>query len=144
MKTRVLVLVPYSVRPDQIGSYVDQQLVQHRFGENGPRVGRRFDYLLGPLETCFDDKVTEERLPPKIRRSFQGNICEMNRLPTNVNSGAVVTPDRIWHDFGDFGKKMTEKPTQVNQDAARRWEVRVRELLSSHPDCWVVAIWAHS
>jgi hypothetical protein len=144
MKSKVFVLVPYAVPPDQIGSYVDQQLVQHRFDENGPRGGRRFDYLAGPLETCFNDKVAEGRVPPKIRRSFQGNICEMNRLPPKVNSGAVVTPDRVWHDLSDFGWKMTEKPTQANQEAAKRWEVRVRELLSSHPDCWVVTIWAHS
>jgi hypothetical protein len=144
MKTKVLVLVPYSVPPDQIGSYVDRQLQQHRLNEGGQASRGRFDYLVGPLETCFDDKVTQGRLPPKIRRAFQGNTCDVNRLPPNLNSGAIVTPDGTWHDLRDFGWKMTTEPSQKNQEAATRWDLRVRELLSPHPDCWVVAIWAHS
>jgi len=144
MKTKVFVLVPHAVPPDQISSYLDRQLQQHRLIEEATTSGGRFDYLVGPLETCFDDKVTEGRLPPKIRRALQGNICEINRLPPNLNFGAIVTPDGVWHDLRDFGWKMTTEPTQENQDAATRWDLRVRELLSVNPDCWVVANWAHS
>jgi len=144
MKTKVLVLVPYSVPPDQIGSYVDRQLQHPGLNEGGEASCGRFDYLVGPLESCLDDKVTEGRLPPKIRRALHGNICEINRLPPNLNFGAIVTPDGVWHDLRDFGWKMTTEPSQENQDAATRWDLRVRELLSLNPDCWVVANWAHS
>jgi len=144
MKTKVFVLVPHAVPPDQISSYLDRQLQQHRLIEEATTSGGRFDYLVGPLETCFDDKVTEGRLPQKIGRAFQGNICEISRLQPNQRSGAIVTPDGNWHDLRDFGWKTTMEPSPENQEAESRWDLRARELLSLHPDCWVVAIWAHS
>ena len=144
MKTKVFVLVPYSVPAGEISAYIHRQLEKHFRNDSDPQRNGRFDYLVGPLETLFADEVTESRLPPKTRRTYHGNICEMNRLPFDATAGAIVTADGVWHDLSDFGWRMMSDSSQANQDAISQWNIYFRELLSKHPDSWIVAIWAHS
>lgn len=143
MKTKVLVLIPATVSPEEIGDFILRQLTPYRLDEDAPSPQARFDYLVGPLEDSFADADTENRLPESIRRDYAGNICEMGRLPVKVNAGALVTPDGAWHDLSDFGWRMSREPGPANQQAFSRWEAKLRELLQAHSHGWVVAVWAH-
>lgn len=144
MKTKVLVLVPYTVPPDRISDYVHSQLLPHWQCDDETPIAGRFDYLVGPLDNLFNDPISEGRLPPSIRRAYAGNICEMQRLPADVEAAAVVTSDGAWSDIYGFGWKLTREPSDENSEAWREWDAHFRELLSHNADCWVVAVWAHS
>ena len=132
MKTQVFVLVPYDVSPSEIGDFERLLLERHRFDpdEPGNRGRGRYDYLVGALRKSFKDPVAEGRLPPKVRRSYAGNICERKNLPHEIVPAALVTPDGEWHDVDDYGW--------------HTWETRYRELVATHQNCWVVEVWAHS
>jgi hypothetical protein len=142
VKTQVFVLVPYDVSPEDIGDYVQLLLESHRFVP-GESTGR-YDYLVGPLGTSLKDPVAEGRLPPKIRRSYAGNICERANLPADAVPGALVTPDGKWHDLKDFGWQLIQDPSDENTAARGQWRERYHELIAGHLECWVVEIYAHS
>lgn len=144
MKTHVFVIVPYGVASAEIDDFKQLLLANHRFDPDQPGSKGRFDYLVGPLHKSFHDVVAEGRLPPKVRRTYYGNICECANLPAEMVPGALVTPDGRWHDVTDFGWKMTSEPSAENRAAFARWERRYRELIAAHSDCWVLEFWAHS
>ncbi len=144
MKTKVFVLVPYDVPVSDVYDFAGRLLESHRFDPDLPDSKGRFDYLVGALEKSLNDRIAEGRLPPKVRRSLSGNICEMARLPLNVVPGALVTPDGSWHDLSDFGWRMVDEPSASNDEAHLRWSARYRELVAAHPHCWVLEFWSHS
>jgi hypothetical protein len=144
MKTQVFVLVPYDVPPAEIGDYGRLVLERHRFDPDVSGSRGRFDYLVGALEKSLHDPVAEDRLPPKVRRAFSGNICERANLPANVVPAALVTPDGEWHDLSDFGWQMLRESSEENAAARARWTQRYRELIAAQENCWVVEVWAHS
>ncbi len=144
MKTQVFVLVPYDVPPAEIGDFERLLLERHRFDPDEPGSRGRYDYLVGALEKSLNDPVAEGHLPPKVRRSYSGNICERKNLPPDIVPAALVTPDGEWHDLSDFGWRMLNEPSNGNREAHAQWENRYRELIVAHQDCWVVEVWAHS
>ena len=144
MKTQVFVLVPYDVPPRDIGDYERLLLERHRSDPDDPGVGGRFDYLVGALSKSFNDSPAEGRLPPEVRRAYSGNICEHANLPVDLVPDALVTPDGVWHDLRDFGRRMIGEPRGEDRAALALWTARYRELIAVHEDCWVVEVWAHS
>ena len=144
MKTQVFVLVPYAVPPAEIGDFERRLLERHRFNADEPEGRGRYDHLVGALEKSLNDPVAEGRLPPTVRRSYSGNICEHANLRPDIVPAALVTPDGEWHDLSDFGWRMLNEPSDENRAAFERWEKRYRELIAAHQDCWVVEVWAHS
>jgi hypothetical protein len=144
VKSQVFVLVPYDVPPAEIGEFERLLLEKHRFDPDDPSSRGRYDYLVGALEKSFNDPVAEGRLPPKVRRTYSGNICERANLPADLVPAALVTPDGEWHDLADFGWKMVKEPSDENRAARAHWEIRYRELIAAHHNCWVVEVWAHS
>jgi hypothetical protein len=144
MKTQVFVLVPYDVPVSKLYDFACGLLELHRFDSDYPRGKGRYDYLVGPLDKSLNDPIAEGRLPPRERRIFSGNICEMVRLPSDVIPGALVTPDSTWHDLCDFGWRMVDEPSASNNEALQRWTARYRELVEAFPHCWVLAFWSHS
>jgi hypothetical protein len=144
VKTQVFVLVPYDVPPAEIGDFERLLLEKHRFNPDEPGSLGHYDYLVGALEKSFNDPIAEGRLPPKVRNSYSGNICERANLPSDAVPGALVTPDGEWHDLGDFGWRLMKEPSHENRAALAQWEQRYRELMATHQDCWVVEVWAHS
>lgn len=144
MKTKVLILIPATVQPERISTYIQGQLAPYRRVEDSPSPNDRLDYLVGPLEDSFADAFTESCLPESVRQEFAGNICEVARLPEKVNAGALITPDGVWHDLADYGWKMNREPSHANLQALRQWEAKLREHLQGLSKGWVVAIWAHS
>jgi hypothetical protein len=144
VKTQVFVLIPYDVLPAEIGDFKLLLLERHRFDPDEPGRCGHYDYLVGALEKSLTDPVAEGRLPPKIRRSYSGNICERANLPPDIVPSALVTPDGEWYDVEDFGWRMMNEPSDENRVALAKWENRYRELVAAHQDCWVVEVWAHS
>jgi len=144
MKTQVFVLVPYEIPPAEIGEFETLLLEQHRFEPDDPNSRGHYDYLVGALEKSFNDPAAEGRLPPKVRRSFAGSICERSNLPADLVPGALVTPDGEWHELGDCGWKLVDEPSGKNDSALASWKKRYRELIAAHQNCWVLEVWAHS
>jgi hypothetical protein len=143
MKTRVLVLVPFSVGPPALLNAADQLIERHRMGETGSAGEGRFDYLVG-APGCFDDPVAEGRLPAPVRRALHRRVSEVERLPAGLTPGACVTPDGAWHDLSDDGWRMVDEPSASNEEALARWRARYRKLVAENPFCWVVEFSAHS
>ena len=144
MKSQVFVLIPYDVAPSEIGDFERLLLEKHRLNPLDLVTPGRYDYLVGALEKSLSDPIADGRLPPKVRRTFSGNICERANLPTDIVPAALVTPDGEWHDISDFGWAMTREPSAENRAARIQWTSRYRELIAAHQDCWVVEVWAHS
>ena len=143
MKTHVFVLVPYDVPPTDIPEFVEQLLQQSCRNPDDP-AGGRWDGGVGPLARTLNDPIAEGRLPPKVRRTFSGNICDRCRLPPGVVPGALVTPDGKSHDLGDFGWRMVKEPCEANRIALDKWTARFNELMSEHEQCYVVEVWMRS
>lgn len=110
--------------------------------ENWPRTDGRFDYLVG-ADGCFDDAIAEGRLPAKVRHALRRQVSEVERLPTDLVPGALITPDGSWHDLAEEGWSMMDEPSASNEGALARWKVRYRKLLAENPCCWVVEFSAH-
>jgi hypothetical protein len=144
MKTLVFVLVPDDVPADDISEHCRRLLHPHRIDEDDPDHHGRFDYLVGAPDDCFNDTATESRLPAPLRQEYAGNICEVSRLPKDAACGALVTPDGQWHDLSDFGWRMVREPGEENRAAIAAWQRHYRSLVEAHPNCWVIAIGAHS
>jgi hypothetical protein len=143
LKTRVLVLVPFSVGPSALLAAADELMERHRMDESRSAGGGRFDYLVG-ADGCFDDPIAEGRLPARVRRTLHRQVCEVERLPAGLVPGALVTPDGSWHDLADYGWRMVDEPSAANEEALARWRARSRELVAENPHCWVVEFSAHS
>ena len=144
MKTQVFLLVPYDVRPEDIGEYERLLLEGHRLTPDDLSTCGRFDHLVGcPGEVAQRPysrrTAAAERLP-----RHSGNICERANLPADVVPGALVTPDGEWHDLRDFGWRMAVGTSEENRTAFALWTARYRELIAAHENCWVVEVWAHS
>jgi len=144
LKTQLFVLVPDDVPLSGIAEFIRRLLAPHRFDPDEPDSRGRYDYLVGPLGRSFNDPDAESRLPPDLRRAYAGNICERANLPSHIVPGALVTPDGAWHDLGDFGWRMSHEPCVANRTAFEKWKQRYRDLVETHPNCWVVETWAHS
>jgi hypothetical protein len=143
LKTQVFVLVPYSFGADAVLEVADRLMGQHRRQAEDARSRGRFDYLVGP-DGCFRDHVAEGRFPKKIQRSVVGKICEIERLPSNLVPGALVTPDGNWYDLSDHGWQLLNEGSEANQNARSSWANRYHELIRAHPHCWVLEFCAHS
>ena len=131
MKKQIFVIVPYYVPPTKIDELVEALLKRHRIDDDNqiiPQHGR-YDYLVGSLSKSLNDPLTEGRLPPRVRRTFSGNICDSTNLSADIIPAVLVTPDGEWHDSADFGPA---------------WEAHYRELIEAQSECWVVEVWAHS
>jgi hypothetical protein len=139
-----LVLVPYVVPPANLSEAVEDRLNQHRFEMDDPRRAGRFDRLVGAIAKSLNDPIAEGRLPKNVRRAWSGNICDKARVPPDLVPGALVTIDGAWHDLSDFGWRMVDEPSAVNDEALARWGACYRQLLAAAPDCWVLEVWAHS
>lgn len=143
LKTQVFVLVPLSVGSSALLDAANELMERHQMDENRSACSGRFDYLVG-ADGCFDDPIAEGRLPGKMRRSVRRLVSEVERLPTDLVPGALVTPDGNWYDLADYGWRMVDEPSASNEEARTRWRARYRELVAENPFCWVVEFSAHS
>ena len=153
-KFLVFVLVPYSVSPENISSFVHSGLSPYCVSEDG-RSGW-YDYLcrLGPV---FNDAETEAALPRKVRAELHGHICDVSRLPRGSQPFALVTADGVWHAaevcIRDYRLRVDGEQHaysgldhlyhEDNRKARESWPKRYSDLIAMHPCCWVVATWAH-
>ena len=153
-KFLVYVLVPHSVKPENINDFAQSGLSPYRMSEDGS--SGWYDYLcrLGPV---FDDQQTEMILPKKVRSELGGYICDVSRLPHDSEPFALITTDGVWHAaevcIQDYRSRASGQSNghpeldpryhDVNRTARAGWPRRYADLIQLHPCCWVVATWVH-
>ncbi|WP_344595721.1 hypothetical protein [Actinomadura vinacea] len=94
-------------------------------------IGGRYDGVVKGQEQEFN-------LPPaEFQRRYgldvvrpENNIVPVTALPRTVVPLAVVTPDGVWHEWGD----------DQEEDA---WAAEFRKLAAAHQDALAVAIDCH-
>jgi hypothetical protein len=130
----VLVVVPDGVT--DVPGYVRE--VMGRFKRTEEPGSGRWDYYT--LGGNWDGEIRPADQNPRKPLSWENNSCPVAEL--KGVGGAIVTPDGEWHDSGDCGFRMTDRPDQRSQ-ALERWEQHASNLLSEQVGI-VVALDAHS
>ena len=141
MKSSVFVLVEGSEPRDKIVEVAKELINRHRMPQDSSE--GRFDYLVAPFETTFEDQAAEYMLPESERRAYKGLIARVAEIGVEIIPSSLVTPDGTWHDLSDFGWRMVGAKSE-NKLAISHWEDRCRSLLAEHPDCLALEFCAHS
>ncbi len=76
-------------------------------------------------------KSADERTP------VDGDIAPVAMLPEKLDAYAVITPDGIWHECGEWFGEVLHEP------GVEGWEAKIKRLLEQHRDAVAVNVDIH-
>jgi hypothetical protein len=98
------------------------------------------EYMLGK-ETWEECQILHSS--DQIEDVIACNSCPVNDLPSPFYCAAIITPDGVWHDLGDFGWTFRINDTDEGRAALARWRSHAQSLLDNCKDCLAVGIHCH-
>ena len=142
MKSHVSVLIAGEC--PEVFSNLTRVLETHQLDEDDIESIRshHWDYWRFPTGDRLDDPEIREAFPKEIEE-IHGHASYVRNLPDEYGTSAIITESEGWIDLQDFGWRMIDEPCQANDEAAARRRIRMREILSAHPDMICVQVITH-